>query len=162
MLKLKLQCFGHLMGRPDSLEKTLMLGKTEGGRRRTAEAEVVGWHHRLDGYEFEQAPGVDDGQGILVCCSTRGHKESNMTERLNWTEQAQDNVGAGLFLFFATLCGIWDLGPLTRAWKPCSLNWKDEVLFTGLPGKSLREVLLSPASRWDSESLVTFMQSLRR
>ena len=47
------------------------------------EGEMVGWHHRLDGYEFEQAPGVDDGQGILVCCSTRGHKESNMTERLN-------------------------------------------------------------------------------
>ena len=126
------------------------------------EAEMVKWHHRLYGYEFEQAPRVDDGQGILVCCSTHDCKELNMTERLNWSEQAQDKVGAGLFLIFATLCGIWDLGPLTRARKPCSLHWKDEVLFTGPPGKPLREVLLSPASRWDSESLVTDMQSLRR
>ena len=45
MLKLKLQCFGHLMGRIDSLEETLMLGKTEGGRRREREDEMVGWHH---------------------------------------------------------------------------------------------------------------------
>ena len=48
MLKLKLQYFGHLMWRTDSLERTLMLGKTEGGRRRT-EDEMVRWHHRLDG-----------------------------------------------------------------------------------------------------------------
>ena len=116
----------------------------------TTEVEMVEWHHRLNGYKFEQAPGIDDGQGILVCCSTCSYKESNMTEWLNWTEQAQDNVGAGLFLFFATLCSIWDLGPLTRAWKPCSLHWKDEVLFTGSPGKPLREVLLSLASRWYS------------
>ena len=54
MLKLKLQYFGHLMRRTDSLEKTLMLGKIEGGRRKgTTEDEVVGWHHRLDGQEFE-------------------------------------------------------------------------------------------------------------
>ena len=54
MPKLKLQSFGHLMQRTDSLEKTLMLGKTEGGRRRgTAEDEMVGWHHRLDGHELE-------------------------------------------------------------------------------------------------------------
>ena len=69
VLKLKLQYFGHLMGRTDSLEKTLMLGKTEGGRRRGREDEMIGWHHRLDGHESEQAPGVGDGQGSLVCCS---------------------------------------------------------------------------------------------
>ena len=82
-LKLKLQHFGHLMGRTDSLEKTLMLGKTEGRRKRGQEDEMVAWHHRLDGHEFEQAPGVDDGQGSLVCCSPWGHKESDMTEQLN-------------------------------------------------------------------------------
>ena len=82
-LKLKLQYFGHLMGRTDSLEKTLMLGKTEGRRKRGQEDEMVAWHHRLDGHEFEQAPGVDDGQGSLVCCSPWGHKESDMTEQLN-------------------------------------------------------------------------------
>ena len=55
MLKLKLQYFGHLMRRTDSLEKTLMLEKIEGGRRRKGmtEDEMVGWHHRLNGHEFE-------------------------------------------------------------------------------------------------------------
>ena len=51
MLKLKCQYFGHLMGRTDSLEKTLMLGRQE--EKGTTEDETVGWHHRLDGHEFE-------------------------------------------------------------------------------------------------------------
>ena len=46
------------------------------------EDEMVGWHHRLDGHEFEWTLGVSDGQGDLVCCSPWGHKESDMTERL--------------------------------------------------------------------------------
>ena len=45
--------------------------------------EMVGWHHQCDGHEFEQAPGVGDGQGGLVCCSPWGRKESDTTERLN-------------------------------------------------------------------------------
>ena len=57
MLKLKLQYSGHLTRRTDSLEKTLMLGKIEGGRRRGQQDEMVGWHHRLDGHEFEKAHG---------------------------------------------------------------------------------------------------------
>ena len=81
MLKLRLQYSGHLMRRADSLEKTLMLGKIEGRRRKGQQRdEMVGWHHCLDGHEFEQAPGVGDGQGILACCSPWGHKESDMTE----------------------------------------------------------------------------------
>ena len=52
MLKLKRQYFGHLMRRVDSLEKTLILRKIEGGRRRTTEDEMVGWHHRLNGHEL--------------------------------------------------------------------------------------------------------------
>ena len=44
---------------------------------------MVGWHHRLDGHEFEQAPGDGEGQGSLACCSPWGRKESNMTEQLN-------------------------------------------------------------------------------
>ena len=83
MLKLNLQYFGHLMQRTDSLEKTLMLGKIEGGRRRMTEDEVVGWHHRLNGHEFEQAPGISDGQGSMVCFSPWGRQESDTTERLN-------------------------------------------------------------------------------
>ena len=53
MLKLKLQYFGHLMPRTGSFEKTLMLGKIEGGRKGTTEDEMVEWHHRHDGQEFE-------------------------------------------------------------------------------------------------------------
>ena len=45
--------------------------------------EMVGWHHQLDGHEFEQAPGVGDGQGILAYCSSWGHKVLDMTEKLN-------------------------------------------------------------------------------
>ena len=52
----------------------------------TIEDETVGWHHQVDGHEFEQALGVGDGQGSLVCCSPWGCKESDTTEQLNWTE----------------------------------------------------------------------------
>ena len=47
------------------------------------EDEVVEWHHQLNGYEFGQAPGIYDGEGSLACCSPRGHKGLDMTERLN-------------------------------------------------------------------------------
>ena len=89
MLKLKLRYFGHLMRRTDSFVKTLMLGKTEGRRRKGRMRwldEMVGWHHWLNRHESEETLGVGDGQGGLVCCSPRGHKESDMTERLIWTE----------------------------------------------------------------------------
>ena len=86
MLKLKLQYFGHLMRRTDSLEKTLMLGKVEGRTTKddkgTTNDEMVGWHHRLDAHEFEQALGVGDGQGGLASCRPWGRKESDMTEHL--------------------------------------------------------------------------------
>ena len=58
--------------------------------------ETVGWHHWLNGHEFEQAPGVGDGQGSLVCCSPWGHKELDMTEWLNWTKLL-------LFLFWSAV-----------------------------------------------------------
>ena len=65
----------------DSLEKTLMLGKIEGKRKKkTTEDEMVGWHHQLDGLEFEQAPGIGDGQRRLACCSLWGCKELDTTE----------------------------------------------------------------------------------
>ena len=58
----------------------LMLGKTEGRRRRRAtEDKIVGCHHQLDGHEFEQTLGDSEGQRSLVCCSSRGHKESDTT-----------------------------------------------------------------------------------
>ena len=54
--------------------------------REMTEDEMVGWHHQLKEHEFEQAPGIGDGQGSLSCCSPWGHKESDRTEWLNWTE----------------------------------------------------------------------------
>ena len=87
MLKLKLQYFGHLMGRADSLEKTLMLGKIEGRRRRGRQR--MRW---LDGITDVMDMSLNrlwmlvmggHGQGSLVCCSLWGCKESDMTEQLN-------------------------------------------------------------------------------
>ena len=85
MLKLKLQYFGHLMQRSDLLEKTLMLGKTEGRRRReqlnfflekgVTEYEMVGWHYQLNEHEFEQTLGDSEGLRSLACCSPWGCKE---------------------------------------------------------------------------------------
>ena len=84
MLKLKLQYFGHLMWRvgkdPDAGRDW---GQEEKGM---TEDEMAGWHHWLDGREFEWTLVDGDGQGGLACCDSWGHKESDMTERLNWTE----------------------------------------------------------------------------
>ena len=74
VLKLQFQYFGHLMRRADSLERTLMLGKTEG--QGATEDEVVGWHHLISGHEFEQTPGDNEEQGSLMWV---GHKESDTT-----------------------------------------------------------------------------------
>ena len=84
MLKLKLQYFGHLMWRVDSLEKTLMLGGT-GGRRRRGRQRMR-WLDGITDYGLESGwtPGVGDGQ--LACCDSWGRKETDMTEWLNWTE----------------------------------------------------------------------------
>ena len=61
-------------------------GKDWRQEKGTTEDEMVGWHHQIDGHVFEQDLGVGDGQGSLVCCSPWGHKESDMTEQLNWAE----------------------------------------------------------------------------
>ena len=83
MLKLKLQYFGHLMRRVDSLEKT-HAGRDWGQEEKgMTEDEMAGWHHRLDGREFEWTSGVCDGQGGLACCDSCGCKESDTTEQLN-------------------------------------------------------------------------------
>ena len=92
MLKLKLQYFGHLMQRTDTFEKTLMLGKIEGGRRGQQRDEIVGRHHWLNGREFEQAPGVGDGlgkPGMLQSMRSQRVRHDWATE-LNWTEVEQN------------------------------------------------------------------------
>ena len=81
ILKLKLQYFGHLMQRTDSLEQTLMLGQIEEGRRRGRQRMrwLGGITDSMD-MSLSKLWEVDDGQGSLVCCSPWGHKESDMTE----------------------------------------------------------------------------------
>ena len=108
MLKLKLQYFGHLMRRSDSLEKTLMLGKIEGRRGRgTAEEQTVRWHHWLDGNEFEQAPELVMHREAWPAI-TRGVAKS-WTELSNWTDWARRRTrscwfGAGMPLMLLVGC----------------------------------------------------------
>ena len=98
MLRLKLQYFGHLMWRADSFETTLRLGKIECKRRRGRQRMrwLDGWHHWLNGHEFEWVPGAGDGQGGLACCSPGGCKELDTSEQLKWTELK------------GAQCGEWD------------------------------------------------------
>ena len=88
MLKLKLQYFGNLMRTVSWLiGKDPDAGRDWGQEEKgTTEDEMAGWHHQLDAHEFEWTPGVGDGQGGLACCNSWGRKESDTTERLNWTE----------------------------------------------------------------------------
>ena len=143
MLKLKLEYFGHLMRRVDSLEKT-HAGRDWGQEEKgTTEDEMAGWHHRLDGREFEWTPGVGNGQGGLACCDSWGRKESDTTEGLNWTELWYIVLLKDIYLFIYYLlqvlvaahrvfvclfvlvkarrifgCGMWDPAPWPQ-WTPC-------------------------------------------
>ena len=92
---LKLQYFGHLSQRTDSLGKTNAGKDWRQEKKGTTEDEMAGWHHWFDGHEFEQALGVGDWQGGLVYCSPWGRKGSYTTEWLNWTEMTPGNHGGG-------------------------------------------------------------------
>ena len=92
MLKLNLQYFGHLMWRTDSLEDPDAGQDWRQEEKGTTEDKMAGWCHQLNGHEFEQAPGVGDGQGSLACCNPWDHKESDTTEQLNWTVIPGDEV----------------------------------------------------------------------
>ena len=98
ILKLKFQYSGHLRGRTDSLEKTLMLRMM-----------MVGWHHWLNGHEFEQALGVGDGQGRLACCSPWGHKESDTTEQFKWTELTNIKITYKIIFTPLFTLSLWNL-----------------------------------------------------
>ena len=77
---------GHLIWRANSLVKTPDAWKDWRQEKWMTQDEMVGWHHWLDGHEFEKPPGVGEGQGGLACCDSWGCKESDTNERLNWTE----------------------------------------------------------------------------
>ena len=85
-------------------------GKDWGQEKGTIEDEVVGWHHQRNGHEFEWTPGVGDGQGGLACCHSWGHKESDMTERLNWTVKCF--LGLYLIVIFSII----------QMWYRCKLQ----------------------------------------
>ena len=88
--------------------KSWLIGKdSDAGRdwgqeeKGTREDEMAGWHHQLDGHEFEWTPGVGDGQGGLACCSSWGCKESDTTEQLNWTDVSMKEFNESV------LCSSW-------------------------------------------------------
>ena len=72
---------------------------------------MIGWHHHLDGHEFEQAPGVGEGQGSLACCSPWGRKESDTTEQLNGTELKT--------ILFKKICLVSPLFPAMLSLRCC-------------------------------------------
>ena len=122
MLELTFQYFGHLMQKTDSLENTLFAGKDWRQKEKgMTEDEMVEWHHWLDGYEFEQVPGVGDGQGSLACCSSWGHKESDTTEWLSWTDGADATVNQ--MVFWGAMQGVFS--SLVQNWV---LSWAKLVL----------------------------------
>ena len=89
MLKLKLQYFGQLMWRVDSVIKDRDAGRDWGQEEKgMTEDEMAGWNHRPDEREFEWTPGVGDGQGGLACCNSWSCKESDIAEWLNWTDSS--------------------------------------------------------------------------
>ena len=107
MLKLKHQYFGHLMPRIDSFEKTQILGKIEGRKRR--EGQRMRWLDGItDSVDMSLSKlGIVDGQGGLACCSPWGHKESDMTEWLNWTNWFCPYIWFHLFVYKSLFLSTW-------------------------------------------------------
>ena len=107
------------------IRKDLDAGKDWRQEKGMTEDGMVGWHHRLDGHEFEQAPGVGEGQGSLACCGPRGCKESDATERLNWTE-ALTVFWCPEYLYSFSPLGSWR--PFshmrTYSWWSRIISWK--------------------------------------
>ena len=137
--------------------KSWLIGKdSDAGRnwgqeeKGTTEDEMAGWHHRLNGHEFGWTPGVGDGQGGLVCCDSWGRKESDTTERLNWTEPQvsacamntacveRNPAGASLQVHHLSASIIW--GPPGQLWWDRNTK-RSHSMFPGIP-------LVSQARSW--------------
>ena len=118
--------------------KSWLIGKeSDAGRdwgqeeKGTTEDEMAWWHHWLDGYEFEWTLGIGDGQGGLECCDSRGRKESDTTERLNWTEM---NLNCNIISPWNTNVNLWILG---------LVKWT-----MGFPGGSVVKNLAANTGDW--------------
>ena len=113
-------------------------GKDWGKKKGTTEDEMVGWHHWLNGHGFGWTPGVGDGHGGLARCGSWGRKESDTTERLNWTELEH-------------LSGHWKPRQVTSS-EVCSSGWRRNTSQVQLPGKwgwrRCREDSLGVLSFW--------------
>ena len=149
--------------------KSWLIGKdSDAGRdwdqeeKGTTEDEMVGWHHRLDGHEFEWTPGVGDGQGVLVCCDLWGSKESDTTEWLNWTELTINLNLCWLYfrLFINGELSFWNKGfyfnflqkNLSGYHCPCKLDCWD------LPGNPVVRFYLPMLGMW-VQSMVRELRS---
>ena len=122
------------------------------------EDEMVGWHHQLNGHEFDQAPGVGDGQGSLACCSPWGLEELDTTERLNWTDNpAIAFLGFYFFLiffeFYFWLCWVFlaavaslvaGVGFSSMLWAGFLLRWR--VWWWSAGSRSLVTAVAAPGS----------------
>ena len=105
MLNLKFQFFSHLMRRLN--RKDPDAGKDWGQEEKgMTEDEMVGWHHWLNGHEFEQTPGDGEGQGSLVCCSPWGHKELDTTEQLKNNNKVEKEQNWPLGYFPTNQCSL--------------------------------------------------------
>ena len=132
MLKLKLQYFGHLLQRADSLEKDSDAGRDWGQEEKgTTEDEMAGWHHQLDGHESEWTPGDGDGQAGLACCYSWGCKEQHdWATELNWTKVSRRFCFQRCYHLRLKACvAVWDLEQplgisLLQAWK-----WDDNTVW---------------------------------
>ena len=109
-------------------------GKDWRQEKGTTEDEMVEWHHRLDGYEFEQALGVSDGQGSLACCSPWSCKESDTTEQLNWTEVGMDSKEVCVCVCVCVLVA-----------QSC---WLCDPMDCSLPGSSVHGILQARILEW--------------
>ena len=147
MLKLKLQYFGHVMQRTDSLKKTDDGKDWRQEEKGMTEDEMVGWHHWLYGHEFVQALGVGDGQGSLACCSPWGRKELDTTEWLNWTDDLKYRF---IILQFCSS----EVQYRSRCWQGWVLFWRLQGRIHSLAFSSFLMLPTSLGSRTPSLSSV--------
>ena len=134
----------------------------------TTEDKMAGWHHWLDGRESEWTPGVGDGQGGLACCDSWGHKESDMTERLNWTDLRQHikkqrhyftNKGppSQSYGFSSRHVWMWELDHKAEHWKIDTFElwrWRRLLRVPWTAGRSNQSILKEISSEYLLEGLM--------